>query len=239
MARYAVSDYSERQQMKIEFGVMVNDMCRCDMVFRQSEIPGEAFFIKEPESATKGLNRLLDLIEEAGADIAVLAHQDMYFRAGWVPQVKEQVRRLPDNWIVAGVVGKDMRGRIAGKFHDMRIPQHFDTSDIHDFPVSACCFDECVIIVNIKSGFRFDEKLKGFDLYGTLCVLQTWERGGTAWVIDAYCEHFCLRPFSWFPPKTFQRNYKWLYNRFKNAERLDTTVLGVPEETRIFATSAA
>jgi hypothetical protein len=128
----------------------------------------------------------------------------------------------------------------------MRIPDHFNTSDIHSFPHEACCFDEAVIIVNMKKGFRFDESLTGFDLYGTLCVLQAWEKNQTAWVIDAFCEHYCMRPFTWHPDQLFIDNYKTLHDRFSRKWKLDSTALGLSpdaeerlEQIRAFMTSAA
>ncbi len=233
-------------KLQISFGCLINDQVRFDMVLRQSQIEGSLNYIHNAESATKGLNILLDKAEKEGADVAVLCHQDMYFRSGWVDQVRYQISMLSDDWIVCGVIGKDARGVVCGKFHDMRIPFHFDTSDIHSFPHPACCFDECVIIVNLKKGFRFDESLDGFDLYGTLCVLQTWEMNGTAWVIDAYSEHYCLRPFTWFPPEEFRERYKMLHDRFSAKWKLDSTALGLSpdaeerlEQLREFMTSAA
>jgi hypothetical protein len=229
----------EREKSPIAFGVLINDLVRFDMVLRQSEIQGDMKFVKNPESATKGLNKLLKMIEAEGAEIAVLCHQDMYFRQGWVSLVREQIAKLPESWVVAGVIGKDYQGRICGKFHDMRMPQHFNTEDIHTFPHPACCMDEAVIIVNLKKGFRFDEAMDGFDLYGTLCVLQTWEMGGSAFIIDAFCEHYCMRPFTWFPDEKFCKNYKWLYEKFNEIYRLDSTALGLSEEKKVFKTSAA
>jgi hypothetical protein len=215
----------------IAFGVMVNDLMRLDMVFRQSEIHGTAHTIKLPETACKGLNKLLGIMEIEGSDIGVLAHQDMYFRRGWIEQVKHQISKLPDSWIVAGIIGKDMDGKICGRVHDMRIPLHFSTA--HKFPHPASCFDECCIIVNLKKGFRFDEEMPGFDLYGTLCVLQAKEMGGTAWIIDAFAEHYCMRSFDWYPGKDFEDCFKWIHKRFPDADRIDTTVIGVTEEKEL------
>lgn len=217
-----------QNQNNISFGVLVNDLVRLDMVLRQSEIYGEMHIIKTPDTATKGLNKLLGIMEGEGADIGILTHQDMFYRQGWVDQVKEKISELPDSWIVAGIIGKDMSGRICGRVHLMNIPLHFSTS--HNFPHPASCFDECCIIVNLKKGFRFDEGLKGFDLYGTLCVLQAKEMGGTAWIIDAFAEHYTTRPLSWYPDKAFEDCFKWLYQRFPNVDRIDSTVMGVPEE---------
>lgn len=214
----------------LAFGVLVNDIRRLDMCFRQSGIEGKAHILMNPESATKGLNRLLAAMENEGAEIGVLAHQDMHFRQGWVDQVRDQVAKLPPSWIVAGIIGKDMQGNICGKLHDMRIAPQFNTSEMHEFPHPASCFDECCIIVNLKKGFRFDERLDGFDLYGTMCVLQAWEQRGTAWVLDAFAEHYCMRPFSWFPDADFQARWKWLHGRFPGAPRIDSTVMGAPRD---------
>lgn len=227
--------------LDISFGVMVNDPLRLNMVLQQSKFPKKTkcHFIKNPESATKGLNFLLDKIDADGADVGILTHQDMYYGAGWIDQVKDQLSKLPDNWLCAGIIGKDMQGRIAGQFHDMRIPLDFNTKHIHEFPQPACCFDECCLIFNMKKGFRFEESFEGFDLYGTLCVLKAWEMGGSAWVIDAYAQHYCMRSFEWYPDDLFVQNFKRLYERFKNI-RVDSTALGLPPDGElIFETSAA
>jgi hypothetical protein len=235
---YALFNYFEpgrwdKATHPIAFGVLVNDIQRLDMVLRQSELDPEipCHTITLPKSATKGLNELLGIMETEGNRIAVLTHQDMFYRKGWIPQVEEQIAKLPESWIVAGIIGKDRDGRLCGKLHDMRIPQHFNTWDIHEFPQAAGCFDECCIIVNLGRGFRFDETLDGFDLYGTLCVHQVLERGGTAWIIDAFAEHYCMRPFTWIPDESFIKNYKWLHDRFKQTGRVDSTVFEVPKET--------
>ena len=211
---------------KISFGVMVNDPLRLDMVLRKSEIQGEMHVVTNPESAAKGLNKLLGQMELEDADVGVLTHQDMFYRQGWISQVRKQIALLPESWIIAGIIGKDLEGHICGKFHDRRIPLQFETSDLHQFPHPASCFDECCLIVNLRKRFRFDEGLQGFDLYGTMCVHQALEMGGTAWVIDAYAEHYCMRPFSWMPDEAFCKNFKWLFDRFPNA-KLDSTVMAV------------
>jgi hypothetical protein len=230
-ARKIVNEYlAVRPDLKVSFGVMVNDWVRFGQVFQQSQITGETHFIKEPESATKGLNKLLDIIEGEGADIAILSHQDMHYNSFWLPQVREQLAKLPDNWMVSGIIGKDLEGKICGKFRDMRIPNYFDTSDIHEFPIAASCFDECCIIVNLKSGFRFNEELDGFDLYGSICCLQAAEMGGSAWIIGAYAEHYCLRPFTWRPDEQFCSNFKWLWEKYNKAGRVDTTAIGFVED---------
>ncbi|MHB8109759.1 MAG: hypothetical protein ACYDHW_06975 [Syntrophorhabdaceae bacterium] len=224
-------------ELKISFGCITNDAYRLNTVLLKSALPGALHYVINPKSATEGLNTILAEIEKDAADVAILAHQDMYFRNGWLQKVREQIAKLPDSWVVAGIIGKDHEGRICGKLHDMRIVEIISTDSVHDFPHSAVCFDECVIIVNMKKDFRFDEALDGFDLYGTLCVLQAWEMGGTAWVIDAFAEHYCMRPFTWFPGDDFKARYKWLYNRYQ--EKFDTPDSTVFVNKPRFETSAA
>jgi len=229
----------EKARPVIAFGCLINDIQRFDMVLRRSQIDGDLHYIKEAESATKGLNKMLAIMEGEGDDVGIFVHQDMHFRQGWLPQVREQLAKLPDSWITAGIIGKALDGLICGKFRDMRIPLHFDTSEIHKFPQEACCFDECCIIVNLKKGFRFDESMQGWDLYGTLAVLQTWEMGGRSFILDAMAEHYCLRRFDWEPDELFKENYKWLHDRFKAMPRIDSTAIGEIREARRFETSAA
>lgn len=249
---YALFNYYEpgrwENREKVFFGCMVNDPLRLSQVLQRSQFDNEQLnYVQSPESATKGLNILIDKAYGESADWAILVHQDMHFRSGWLDQVRSQLKLLPDNWITAGVIGKDHNGLICGKFHDMRIPDYFDTSDIHTFPQEVCCFDEAVIIINLKSKFRFDETMDGFDLYGTLAVLQSWEIGGKAYVIDALCEHYCMRPFSWVPDERFISNYKWLFDKFNDKWRiLDSTALGLSpdaeervKQMKQFMTSAA
>ncbi len=208
---------------KIAFGCMVNDIQRLDMVLRKSEIEDiPCYTIMDPESATKGLNKLLDIIEGKGAEIGVLTHQDSYYRKGWVEQMQSKISLLPDSWIVAGVIGKNHKGKLCGIVHDMRQPLFVGSHET--LPVECCCMDECCMVINMKSEFRFDERLEGFDLYGTLAVLQAQEMGGSAWIIDAPMEHYCLRSFGWEPDEQFKESWKWLYNRFPG-QQLDSTVI--------------
>lgn len=233
---------------KVVFGCMINDPQRFSMVLSQSQVNSPLMFVQNPESATKGLNILLERAENESADICCLVHQDVYLRNGWVEQLREQVKMLPDSWTCAGVVGKDYRGLICGKFHDMRIPDYWDTSDIHSFPQPACCFDEAVIIINMKKGFRFDESYPGFDLYGTQVVLKAIKEGGTAWCLGIFTEHYCTRKFSWVPDDVFIQNYKRLHDMFddiREQHRLDSTALGLSPDAeerlvqiREFMTSA-
>ena len=56
--------------LKVSFGALVNDPQRLNMVLRQSEFPKDTIchIINNPDSVTKGLNKLLDIIEGEEAE---------------------------------------------------------------------------------------------------------------------------------------------------------------------------
>jgi len=224
---YALFNYFEPgrwiKPAKVAFGCMVNNVKRFDLILKGSSIEGcQCFTVFDPESATKGLNTLLDTIDKTGAEIGILTHQDMFYQQHWLPQVKSQIEKLPSDWVIAGIVGKDEKGQLCGRFHDMSSPLWIVTD--HTFPARCSCIDECTIIVNMKSGFRFDEALKGFDLYGTYACLRANEIG-SAWILDAWAEHYCSRFWGeWEPDEVFMRMWQWLYKRFPG-KRLESTVL--------------
>lgn len=219
----------EGDSRKIIFGCLVNDLARLDSILRQSALPPDilTYTITLADSATKGLNRLLGIAEAEGADICVLTHQDMFYPVTWIEDLTKQLALLPENWVTAGIVGKDKEGVLCGRFHDMSTPLWILSN--HKFPIEACCYDECCIIVNMKSGFRFEEELDGWDLYGTYAALRSQEMG-SAWIIDAWAEHYCGRFHrGWEPDEVFKESMKWLFRRFPD-RRIDSTILGVPKE---------
>jgi len=53
----------------------------------------------------------------------------------WVEEVKAQIALLPEDWVIAGIVGKDEQGVLCGKFHDMSSPLWIVSE--HEFPVNV------------------------------------------------------------------------------------------------------
>jgi hypothetical protein len=39
-----------------------------------------------------------------------------------------------------------------------------------------------------------------------------------------------MRSFEWYPDKAFENCFRWLHERFPDTKRIDSTVLGIPEE---------
>ncbi len=210
------------KELKIMLGCIYNDVDILARVLNRSDLGGMTIFAKHnSESATKGLNEVLDNIEKGNGDIAILAHQDLFLPVGWQKQLIEKISALPDSWVVAGVWGIDNNGIYCGSIYDRRTPGISTTR--HEFPVEAITLDECCIIVNMKSGFRFDEGFKGFDLYGTYAAMRAQEMG-TAWVIDCPPEHYAKRPFDWKPDDDFIKGWEWLEKRFPTREIYSTVM---------------
>ena len=202
------------KKLRIMLGCIYNDIRKFERILKRSVLESMVIFAKyNTESATKGLNIALDNIEKEDGDIAILAHQDIFFPAGWQRQFTEEILKLPDSWIVAGICGKDMTERYCGSLYDRRLPGLTVTEP--QLPIQAISLDECCIAVNMKSGFRFDEGLEGFHLYGTYAALRAQEMG-TAWVIDCPPEHYTKKPFDWKPDNEFMRGWEWLKKRFPN-----------------------
>ena len=220
--KYLEEVISVQRENKVAFGCMVNNKKKLDKILRNSALGrAQCYTIHNPDTATKGLNTLLDIIEESEAEIGVLTHQDMFYANHWLSAMENQIKKLPEDWVIAGLVGKDLEGDLCGRFHDMSTPLWIVSN--HRFPVECSCIDECTIIVNMKSGFRFEE-MEGFDLYGTYACLRAKELG-SAWIIDAWAEHYCTRFHTgWEPDAVFIKMWKWLYDRFPG-QKLDSTVL--------------
>lgn len=209
--------------MKIEVGTIYNNESVLKRVLLQSQIDSgiPLHIVKNPISASKGLNTLLDKMKQNKVDVGVLVHQDIYLPKGWMNQLVQQLSLLPKSWVVAGVFGKNEKEEYCGKIYDRRIPNAFFTP--HKLPMKSLCIDECCIIVNLKKGFRFDEKLKYFDLYGTYAVLKGRQLG-TSWIIECPPEHYSQRPFEWKPNDNFMGMIKYLEKKFPK-EKILSTVL--------------
>ena len=212
MTQAALDIYLQPKEATAVVGCIYNDSHILNRVLSRSILENVTIFAKrDSESAAKGLNEVLNNIEEKGGNIAILAHQDMFFPSGWQRRLMENVSALPGSWIVAGVYGIDKNGMHCGSIYDRRVPGLVRTQ--HEFPVEAMALDECCILVNMKSGFRFDEGLEGFHLYGTYAAMWAQEMG-TAWIIDCPPEHYATRSFGWKPDDAFMNGWEWLKERF-------------------------
>ncbi|GAF98332.1 unnamed protein product, partial [marine sediment metagenome] len=78
------------KELNVMLGCIYNDRRKIETILKRSFLESMVIFAKyNPESATKGLNAALDNIEKEDGDIAILAHQDIFFPPGWQKRLME------------------------------------------------------------------------------------------------------------------------------------------------------
>lgn len=138
-------------------------------------------------SAGMAYNRALD---EARADVLVLAHQDVYLPGGFLAGALEQLRQLdaqdPD-WALAGVAGLDSRQTFHGRTWSSGLGALLGEPPAG--PVAVETLDEMLLFVRRGSALRFDEDMPGFHLYAADAIQIAKARGQRSYVIDTPAVH--------------------------------------------------
>jgi len=173
-------------------------------------------------SASNALNIGLDV---ARSDVLVLAHQDVRLLYRWFDKLLDVTREIPDDWGVLGSAGialdyarKDI-GRWGGALNtdtvavgsvwddDSKLgePPYWDgTKDL----TKVHCADECLLVLNRKTGLRFDSLFTGFHFYGVDLCLQARAAG-----YGVYCTHLPIIHYGQYSA-SFTGDYKyWVYLR--------------------------
>lgn len=211
--------------MKIAVGTITNNTKILRRILMQSDLSDICegmdglYVVENAHSASQGWNILLNVMV---CDVAILCHHDMYFPPGWFWTLKMRLEALPESWVIAGFFGITDKFEQCGKLHDRRVPLPLVTK--HAFPVEAITVDGCCMAINTKHGLRFDEKLRGFDLYDTYAALKAREMGGTVWVVDCPPEHYATRSWEWSPDAAFLKNWEYLKSLFPNERVCSTCV---------------
>ena len=129
-------------------------------------------------------------INEAGADILVFVHQDIYLPARWFEQVNHAIQTLEAAGIQWGVLGSfgSRKGAFGG------VGRVFTNGlGLHGNPIRSPepveTLDEIVLILRKSSGLRFDSNLSHFHMYGVDICLSAREAGLTNFAIPAFCVH--------------------------------------------------
>lgn len=149
-------------------------------------------------------------MRRAKTDILIFAHQDVYLPEGWIPAVSKAIGTLTvqdPNWGVLGVYGIRNGGEGAGYLYYTDIlGKDFDGG------VEVRTLDELLLIVRGSSGLSFDERLRGFHMYGPDICLEAGRRGMKNYVISAFCIHnsqeYRMMPLQFWKAYLFMRR-KW------------------------------
>lgn len=144
--------------------------------------PGAVRIYEGFASAALAYNKALD---DAGSDIIVLAHQDVYLPAGFLARLRKglaQLAALDPDWAVAGVIGLDGKGAVVGETWSSGLRRLVGEKVASPTPVVS--MDEVLLVVRRSAGVRFDDELPGFHLYAADFVLAARRRGRGCYVLD-------------------------------------------------------
>ncbi|WP_428939622.1 hypothetical protein [Fontivita pretiosa] len=123
-------------------------------------------------------------------DVAIFAHQDVYFPRGWQDKLNDAIDSLEEaghRWAVLGVWGIRHDGRFAGHVWCSGGNREYHVRV--DGPTEVASIDEVVIVLNCATGLRFDQRLPGFHLYATDLACTARQRGLGTFVFDAPVVH--------------------------------------------------
>lgn len=180
-------------------------------------------------SASNALNIGMDV---ARSDIVIFAHQDVRFLYRWFDNLSETLKTIPDNWGILGTAGinlgftrKDI-GKWGGALNvdtvavgsvwDSdeslgQVPYWDGTKDLS--PIH--CADECVLVVNKRTGLRFDAQFTGFHFYGVDACLQARAAGYSVYGSHLPIIHYGKYSASFSGDRKYWVYLRFLYNKWR------------------------
>lgn len=174
-------------------------------------------------SASNALNVGIDA---ARSDIVVFAHQDVRLLYNWFELLNNIVTTLPNDWGILGAAGISLDygrsdighwggalrtdtvavGSVWDSDDKLNSPPYWDgikkTTKIH-------CADECLLVLNKRTGLRFDAQFTGFHFYGVDLCLQA-----RAAAYDVYGGHLPIIHYGNYSASFTGNNRYWFYLRF-------------------------
>lgn len=128
-------------------------------------------------------------IDASRSNILIFAHQDVTLLNDWFTYLDNAITQLDNDWGVLGCAGialkygRDDIGKWGGSLNGDRIAvgSVWDNDTELDKPpywngvpelTKVHCIDECLFIINKKTGLRFDPAFNGFHFYGIDICLQ-------------------------------------------------------------------
>jgi glycosyltransferase involved in cell wall biosynthesis len=173
-------------------------------------------------SAANALNIGIDV---ARSDILVFAHQDIRLLYRWFDRLKDVVAELPQDWGVLGSAGISLDygrqhiGRWGGALNTdtVAVGSVWDSDDKLGEPpywdgqkdtTKVHCADECVLVLNKKTGLRFDSLFTGFHFYGVDLCLQA-----RAAAYGVYCSHLPIIHYGSYSASFIGDKKYWVYLR--------------------------
>jgi GT2 family glycosyltransferase len=157
-------------------------------------------------------------------DVVVLAHQDVRLKDGWFDKLESVINDLPDDWGILGSAGISLdysRGDIgdwggALNVDTVAVGTVYDSDEAED-PywdgikniTKVHCADECLLVLNKKTGLRFDAQFTGFHFYGVDLCLQA-----RAAALGVYCCDLPITHYGKYSASFTGDDRYWVYLRF-------------------------
>ncbi len=166
-----------------------------------------------------------DAFLRAQHDIIVFVHQDVYLPAEWIADLESSIRALTQsdpNWGVLGCWGVKQNGDGFGYLYT---PGQNVIGSVFSTPEPVQTLDEVVLAVRKDSGLRFNEKLRGFHLYGADICLEASRRGMRSYAISAFCVHNSRQHFRL--PREFYSCYWQLKSLHKEFLPIHTSCIRI------------
>lgn len=131
--------------------------------------------------------------EKAKGEILVFCHQDVYFLSGWLKKVWRQIENLGNDWGVAGILGAELTNGSKRKYGVYRTGSNKEYGRRLDRPKLVQTLDEMCLIVRrevFENGLRFDERFRGFHMYGIDICLEAMKNGLKCYCLEAPVRHY-------------------------------------------------
>lgn len=171
-------------------------------------------------------------IKVARSNNLVMVHQDVRLLEDWFAIAEAAIADLSDDWGVLGSAGivldcaRNNISRWGGSISTNTIivgsVWHNDDIDSEPYwdglkmPTRVHCVDECLFILNKRSGLRFDTAFNGFHFYGTDICLQARSSGCGVYAADLPIIHYGSHSSSMGNNNRYWQFLRLLHNKWKD-----------------------
>lgn len=174
-------------------------------------------------SASNALNIGADV---ARSDILIFVHQDVRLLGDWFNILDSSIRLMPKEWAILGSAGINLNygrkdiGKWGGAlvedtvavgsvwFSDDTIEQQPEWNGIKELTLTHCV-DECLMVVNKRSGLRFDSMFNGFHFYAVDLCLQARSAA-----YPVYCTYLPIVHYGKYSASVSEDNKYWPQLRY-------------------------
>lgn len=144
-------------------------------------------------------------IRAAKSDNLIFVHQDVRLLSGWFDKLEAHLSQVSDDWGIIGAAGIGLEYGSAdiGRWGGAKEVQTVAVGTVYDSDESAepywngqkeltrsHCADECLFILNKKTGLTFDNSFNGFHFYGVDICLQARAAGYEVYCCDLPLIHY-------------------------------------------------